>query len=519
MYKMNLFESLRPYQAFLLLRSSKACHELLKRYEQDKRYAESYTQSQRLIFQLRLYRSLALKEILPYRHILSVLDAMPEKDVVRLVNRHATKYVKFHAKYPTFFDYYHKGLRKEPSSNDLKNLLDIHTVYLTNGWIHEDFDTQEGEQAPKLEELTSWYSNYLQQRLFFASTEKTLCLDPQYQKIVQGTLSAGIEFNTATLEDVARGENVTKALALVNGIRLLTDTTDFQLEYAAKIPSDFADKLMAFNMYLGHKEEMFRSLGALAEQQKQYKNKVSSMRNIPSVLANPASDLDELFKETQNPSMLLIDSNGIDKTAMDITNNVELGANFFWGLVLYLENQKKNQAIRYVEELDDCIRKMQSAFDAQLARLEAVKQKPDIDPRDKMIADLTKTINMMQVKLDKFEVSSKDLKVELSYYKEQVSHEKDTVHLSEEATEQNPVPDSYPDGTILIGGHPIWQKHFHERYPNVEIIDGNSRNINLNKFNENTPLVLINFKHMSHATYYRFMPRIKKLNIQTLYVC
>lgn len=63
-----------------------------------------------------------------------------------------------------------------------------------------------------------------------------------------------------------------------------------------------------------------------------------------------------------------------------------------------------------------------------------------------------------------------------------------------------------PPNTILLGGHPRWQKFFKQKYPFVKIIRDNSRSFNVDKI-ATCDLLLINSLHMNHAQ----MQKIQKV--------
>ena len=72
----------------------------------------------------------------------------------------------------------------------------------------------------------------------------------------------------------------------------------------------------------------------------------------------------------------------------------------------------------------------------------------------------------------------------------------------------------YPKGTVLIGGHPRWQKFFAQNHPHVKILDGNRANFRESAITEATPLVLVNTTHMCHAVYRRLRKVLDKAGVK-----
>ena len=74
-----------------------------------------------------------------------------------------------------------------------------------------------------------------------------------------------------------------------------------------------------------------------------------------------------------------------------------------------------------------------------------------------------------------------------------------------------------PDGTILFGGHPRWQKFFQQDYPNVSVYDGNDSTFTKTIISNQTPLVLLNTSHMSHTCFNKVTQLCKRH--ATKYLC
>lgn len=130
-------------------------------------------------------------------------------------------------------------------------------------------------------------------------------------------------------------------------------------------------------------------------------------------------------------------------------------------------------------------------------------------------------IRELQTNNDKLQIKLSDVQSELQSANEYIAQiEAADEQEEQESADENKreVAESYPDGTILIGGHGRWQKFFHQKYPNVRIIDGNDRNFNKGMFSAQTPLVLVNTTHLSHACFGRLSPIVKQLNLDVKYI-
>lgn len=126
-------------------------------------------------------------------------------------------------------------------------------------------------------------------------------------------------------------------------------------------------------------------------------------------------------------------------------------------------------------------------------------------------------LNKLQLEQDKLKLENTELKQELKDLKRRLAElEKQPLItvLPNEVQEE----ETYPDGTILVGGQPKWQQQFAKQHPNVKIMDGFNHNINMDAFNETVPLVLFNVTAMAHTVFYRVQPLLKKKGIEIKYL-
>lgn len=136
---------------------------------------------------------------------------------------------------------------------------------------------------------------------------------------------------------------------------------------------------------------------------------------------------------------------------------------------------------------------------------------------------LLESIRVLQTENDKLQVKLSDAQSELQAANEYIAQVEVRDEVEENQSDSvadscEKEVDSYPDGTILIGGHGRWQKFFHQKYPNVRIIDGNDRNFNKGMFSAQTPLVLVNTTHLSHACFNRFYSVVKQFGLEVKYI-
>lgn len=81
-----------------------------------------------------------------------------------------------------------------------------------------------------------------------------------------------------------------------------------------------------------------------------------------------------------------------------------------------------------------------------------------------------------------------------------------------------PEAESYPDGTLVIGGHLKWRQVFQKSPPNVKCLDGLKHNINIDLIHVGISLIIFDVSSMSHTVYYRVQSEAKKKNIPVKYI-
>ena len=127
----------------------------------------------------------------------------------------------------------------------------------------------------------------------------------------------------------------------------------------------------------------------------------------------------------------------------------------------------------------------------------------DIPKNDKVTAQIQKALNLND---DEF----------ASYYNNYVKLVKE--YLDKEKKEKEEKEKSYPEGTVLFGGHDRWQKFFAQNHPEVKVIDGTKATFTSNIINPSTPLLLLNTTHMKHSVFNKIRALANRYGVPTEYV-
>ena len=176
---------------------------------------------------------------------------------------------------------------------------------------------------------------------------------------------------------------------------------------------------------------------------------------------------------------------------------------------------EREQALRYREE--HLAKQFKLLDDDELAA-DQQRLQARVDELTKLIDERQARANVMQRDLDKAQLQCRKLEQEnnqLREFMDALEHADEDEDLEEAVA--SPPAEQLPEGTILVGGHPRWQKYFKKAYPLVEVVDGTNPGLNDKMFTKRTPLVLINPMHMSHAVFYKLMPVLKRRRIKYRY--
>ena len=160
--------------------------------------------------------------------------------------------------------------------------------------------------------------------------------------------------------------------------------------------------------------------------------------------------------------------------------------------------------------------------EAQEASADEVRLQAQVDELRAVIAKRQARANEVQLELDRTALRADQLEVENAQLREFM----DALEQADEQPEEDEPTgaelaamgdEAFPEGTLLVGGHPRFQKFFKQAHPEVTLVDGTAKSFNTAMINASTPLVLINPRHMSHPVWWKLMPMIKRHNVPYSY--
>lgn len=140
-----------------------------------------------------------------------------------------------------------------------------------------------------------------------------------------------------------------------------------------------------------------------------------------------------------------------------------------------------------------------------------------IESLKKQVAEKQLVINEQQKTIDRLNLKYKEIQSQYNSLKKEL-HKIDEQPLIIHLPDIEPEAESYPDGTLVIGGHLKWRQIFQKSHPNVKCLDGLKHNINVDLIHTGIPLIVFNVSSMSHAVYYRVQSEAKKKNIPVKYI-
>ena len=234
------------------------------------------------------------------------------------------------------------------------------------------------------------------------------------------------------------------------------------------------------------------------------------------------ADCKDIVCASSNMAELIDDDDDVNRAAMNVTcfaltvvKRMAMAFSEERALALDLINkqaQREKQA--KVDEQDDVEEEtVQPVNNDEILKLTA-----EVERLKGMVDEKQSKLNSMQLAVDKLVIQN-----------DQLEHENDELREfmnaverggDDEELDDNCPPTSeqtLPTGTVLIGGHPRWQKFFKQAYPDTVIVDGVNPNFNAGLFNKKTPLVLINPLHMKHSVFHKLMPLLRRFNIKHEY--
>ena len=149
---------------------------------------------------------------------------------------------------------------------------------------------------------------------------------------------------------------------------------------------------------------------------------------------------------------------------------------------------------------------------------EKARKKLEKEKDASLAADKQKKLNHLQSNYERLQQKYKELEQENAFLNRILRNQEEATTM-DEGREEPVVEDiAYPNGTVLFGGHPNWQKKFAAKYPNVKILDGTNHNFPENVVSSKTPLVLLNSYHMSHTVFQRVKQLQQKMGWKIEYM-
>ncbi|MBP3197035.1 MAG: hypothetical protein J6N21_08530, partial [Butyrivibrio sp.] len=162
--------------------------------------------------------------------------------------------------------------------------------------------------------------------------------------------------------------------------------------------------------------------------------------------------------------------------------------------------------------IDGLVEDISAAADKALRAKEETKKEIEkaLEPLTKKNIEQADAISRLQIENDKLRLQLDEANAQLEMLKEFNDAVSEKADELETIAEPNEEAVSYPNGTVLWGGHENWQRQFMKKHPEIKKAIGVSAREDDQVINSNIPLVLINASHMSHKSFYRYMPIIKR---------
>ena len=178
----------------------------------------------------------------------------------------------------------------------------------------------------------------------------------------------------------------------------------------------------------------------------------------------------------------------------------------FWKLGK-LYSDARDCAMDLVDENAELKRKLLGT-----AAAEPVHPTLDEDSCQKLLQEKQAQLNQMQIRMDKLQLSNQKQAEELEAYKHLLQAQDDS-HTAEPEGEPEPVNREFPKGSVLVGGHPRWQKFFAQGHKDVKILDGSNASLHVETISASTPLVLVNTTHMCHGAYQKLQNVLQRTGV------
>lgn len=190
----------------------------------------------------------------------------------------------------------------------------------------------------------------------------------------------------------------------------------------------------------------------------------------------------------------------------------------FFGLELYELGRAYRKSL---EDGIELFERRPSKEDSKIPEDEYRRVVLEKDNAVKLAEKKQNVLNKQSLVIDKLKQQLRELKGENSELKAEAKEFENIVSSgmldSVETVDEEEAAKVFPSNTVLFGGHPNWQNKFSVAHPEVRVIEPDCLNFSIDIL-RNANLVLLNVDYMSHKTYFRIMPTIRRKKIPLKYI-
>lgn len=237
---------------------------------------------------------------------------------------------------------------------------------------------------------------------------------------------------------------------------------------------------------------------------------ISVSRASINSLANKIIELKKFEEKCLKEDQVCMTQKELDEHLKKIETEC-LHAGMISAKLAQLYSDARTIGIEYMDAKD----KYQELFRKHANELNRLK---DLEEVQKTKQNL---LNELQIKYDRLEKQNKHLKLENKFLQSLFENEEKIKNDSDKNNEKTDVVElnkTYPEKTVLFGGHHKWQQKFSSCYPAVKIMSGVDNNFPSNVLSNKTELVILNSKYMSHSVFYKVKKLQAKYNFSLEYI-
>lgn len=486
---------------------------LLKIYQKDSDAYDQKLNSKDRFLQSALYTRLDISSQIHLRHIYSVFVTMTEAEIYAYIHKNCYRFVKPFQKEQSFETYQDAVY----GSDNALSWQGIHVAIL----FYVFLQLHHG--------MASSFESVMDDLDFqiFKDLRQILVSKQPYQRSVK-SLADGVRFFA---REYSKTDLIGNA-ALMHG----EQASDFimnLLKSSDMEPSTFLSQKLSAKDWEDVLSEQIHAFDSDFEDPDQQLNFIKDV--IPE---DPASRMGRAIREGNLPPFLrpymdapMISLEG-DKKPEDPAERIErerrqkesrerektYHTTIFFGAAIKLLCKAYQEARNIALDLE---KEKQKKIHHQKAqpKQEALRLKEQLQKAEKEIKTLKKQRDALSIRLDKAELAITDKDAEIarqSDYIQQMEEEDPIDAFPEDAENDLPkIPDR--SSVLLFGGHPIWRKHFSDRYPNVRQIPNEDGSFSIQAV-RNAEMIVVNSHHLSHKQFFRFIPVVRQYKVPILYV-